>query len=108
MNHELDWFYSSIRWKECRKAYIKSVGGLCEECLSQGIIEPATRVHHIVHLTPANVDDDSIALSFDNLQALCQKHHAAMHKEIYKGRAKRWIVREDGKVLMRDSPPVSD
>ena len=104
MQHELDWFYKSFQWKQCREAYLRKVGGLCEECLKLGLIEPAEMVHHIVHLSPANVDDDTISLSFDNLEALCKKHHAQMHPEIYKGRAKRWMVSDSGKVLVTDSP----
>ena len=84
---------------------MKQVGGLCEVCLSQGLVEPAVIVHHKIHLSPVNVNDTRISLSFDNLEALCKKHHAQMHPEIYKGRAKRWMVSDSGKVLAKDSPP---
>ena len=108
MNHELDWFYKSGRWKDCRRAYMKQVGGLCEVCLSQGLVEPAVIVHHKIHLSPVNVNDTRISLSPDNLIALCKKHHAAEHPELYKGRNKRWIVAPSGKVLAKDSPPVTN
>ena len=98
MNHELDYFYKSVQWQRCRDGYFRRVGGLCEECLKQGLIEPAEIVHHIVHLTPQNVDDPNISLSFDNLIALCAKHHAAEHPEAHRGRNKRWRVAPNGRV----------
>ena len=61
-------FYNSRAWKKCRRAYIDSRimvdGGMCEIC--------GERVGYIVHhkelLTPTNITDPSITLSFDNLQ----------------------------------------
>ena len=76
--------YNSRRWKECREAYAKSVGYLCEECLSKGLYTPGEIVHHKIPLTPDNIDDPSIALSFDNLELLCRECHAEKHPEIYK------------------------
>ena len=45
-------FYNSHAWKDCRRAYSKSVGGLCERCLQRGIYSPGEIVHHKVHITP--------------------------------------------------------
>lgn len=75
--------------------------GLCEKCLEEGVITPATRVHHKVHLTPENVNNPDIALNWDNLEALCEKHHAAEHTEIYGHRKKRWIIDGSGAVAAR-------
>lgn len=86
-------FYSTRQWKKCREAYKKSVGYLCEECLRNGKIVPAEDVHHIQKLTPQNVNDPSIALSFSNLMALCNPCHDKMH-----GRARRYTVDEYGRV----------
>ena len=68
-------FYNSPAWRKCRKAYIdKRIlidGGLCENCHERlGYI-----VHHIKELTPQNINDENITLSFDNLQYDCKHCH---------------------------------
>ena len=90
-------FYKSNTWKICREQYIKQVGGLCEECLKQGLYEPATMVHHKVHLTAANIVDPKVALNFDNLEALCRDCHAKKHTT-----PKRYKIDEYGRVMIRD------
>ena len=67
-------FYNSKAWKDCRAAYIKSVFGLCERCMAPGRI-----VHHIQYITPENINDPNITLSFDNLEYLCQDCHNKEH-----------------------------
>ena len=89
-------FYKSRRWQRCRAAYIKSVGGLCEKCLAKGLVVPATMVHHKIHISPDNINDPSVTLSFDNLEALCNDCHAAEH-----GRLKRYEVDAFGHVIAR-------
>lgn len=76
-------FYHSTAWKKTRAAYMRSQRGLCEKCLSKGIIKPAQIVHHIVHLSPENINDPTVSLSFDNLEAVCRDCHAEEHPEIY-------------------------
>ncbi|MBQ8130153.1 MAG: HNH endonuclease [Clostridia bacterium] len=88
-------FYSSRAWAECRAAYKKSRGGLCEECEARGLFTPGDEVHHKVKLTPENITDPTITLNWDNLQLLCKACHAEQHR---KGR--RWGVRQDGKVII--------
>lgn len=72
-------FYSSPAWKDCRKAYKQSVGGLCERCLKRGVIKAGTQVHHKVVLTPENIDDPSVTLSWGNLELLCYRCHEEEH-----------------------------
>lgn len=74
-------FYNTTVWQNCRNAYVKSVGGLCERCYENGIIKHGEHVHHIIHLTPDNVSDPSISLSFGNLILLCRECHEAEHKD---------------------------
>ena len=73
-------FYKSKKWQATEKAYKKSVGCLCERCLSRGQITVGEIVHHKKHLTPQNIDDASISLSWDNLQLLCRSCHGEVHK----------------------------
>ena len=93
--------YASTAWKKTRAAYMKSVHGLCEECLKQGLVVPATQVHHKVHLTPENVNDPSVTLNWDNLEALCDEHHAQAHK----GRGKNFLWDDFGNILPPTDPP---
>lgn len=98
-------FYATQAWRKCRDGYLKSVGGLCEVCLSMGMITPAEIVHHKIHLSEAQLQDPNIALSYKNLQALCRKHHAEQHPEIYKKKnPKRFTVDEYGRVTIL--PPI--
>lgn len=73
-------FYNSRAWKDTRKAYTKYRRGLCEMCLAKGIYKPGEIVHHKTHLTPENIYDPTVTLSFNNLRLLCRDCHALAHK----------------------------
>ena len=87
-------FYSSDAWKNCRDAYRRKARGLCEICLAAGRYTPGEIVHHKKHLTPYNINDPRITLSFDNLQLVCRECHAAIHT----AKQSRYIVDEFGHV----------
>ncbi|MDL2318495.1 HNH endonuclease [Eubacteriales bacterium OttesenSCG-928-A19] len=59
-------FYRSKQWQGCRNAYFTEQHGICEVCG-----EPGTVVHHLTPLTPENINDPMISLSWENLQLLC-------------------------------------
>lgn len=68
-------FYNSAAWRNCRTSYISRRrmidGGLCEKCRERaGYI-----VHHKKALTPQNINNPSITLSYDNLEYLCKPCH---------------------------------
>lgn len=90
-------FYGSQAWKDCRKAYKKSVGGLCERCLKKGLYNPAVIVHHKTYITQDNLSDPRIALDWNNLEALCRDCHEAEHQ----GEGKRYKILEDGSILIK-------
>jgi len=77
-------FYNSKEWKKCREAYKQSVNGLCERCLANGKYVAGEEVHHKIYLTPENINDPYIALSFSNLELLCQSCHSIEHNRKYK------------------------
>ena len=81
---EIERFYTTRAWRKARDAVLKDSGGLCQICLSKGLIVPAVHVHHKVHLDGTNVQDPRIALDASNLIALCSDCHAEQH------RTKRW------------------
>ena len=88
-------FYVSSVWISCRRAYAKSVGGLCERCLAKGLYTPGTQVHHKIRLTPTNINDPSVALNWDNLELLCTDCHQEEHKH-----KRRWEADEYGRVML--------
>lgn len=90
-------FYKSRTWRTCRDGYAKSVGNLCEDCLEKGIYRPGEIVHHITEITPDNIDDPSITLSWDNLRLVCCDCHAEKHAV----RVKRYKIDEAGRVQIR-------
>lgn len=92
-------FYLSAAWRSCRAAYLKKAGGLCERCLRQGLYVPADIVHHKRHITPDNITDPRVTLSFDNLEALCWSCHEKEHK----GRQRRYTVDQEGHVIAQDA-----
>lgn len=89
-------FYTGTAWAACRKAYRKKAGGLCEECLSKGLITAGEIVHHKIPISPDNINDPTITLNFDNLELVCRECHADIHRR----REKRYKVDEDGRVII--------
>ena len=67
-------FYKSKAWRRVSAAYMASKCYICERCG-----KPATICHHKTWLNGSNVNDPNIALSFDNLEALCIECHNAEH-----------------------------
>lgn len=88
-------FYRSKAWQRCRAAYAKSVGGLCEECQRRGLYQPGEIVHHRKPLTPENIHDPAVTLSWDNLELVCRDCHADLHRS---GRRRRYKLDDLGRV----------
>lgn len=73
---------------------MRSVGGLCERCLAKGIVKAGEIVHHKKPITPNNICDPNITLSFNNLQLVCRECHAEAHG----ARQTRYTIDEYGRV----------
>lgn len=103
-------FYRSKSWKKTREAYFRHAHGLCERCREQGTIRKGEIVHHKEHLTPENINDPSVSLSFDNLELLCRDCHAQEHPEIYANRepetAPRVAFDENGDLISLEGKEV--
>lgn len=67
---------------------------LCVDCDAKGKLNFAEEVHHIIELTPENINDPEIALNPDNLVSLCRECHRARHG----ARKWRYLVDEQGHV----------
>jgi len=73
------------------------IGGLCERCLARGLYVPGIIVHHKQPVTPDNIGDPAITLSYANLQLLCRDCHAEQHS----GKSeRRYTIGEDGSVVV--------
>lgn len=88
-------FYSSNAWKLCRDNVKQRDHGLCQDCLKKGLITPADAVHHIIELTPENINNPEISLNEKNLVSLCRDCHAARH-----GKTQRYKIDEFGRVTI--------
>lgn len=91
-------FYKSKSWADVRALVWQRDKGLCQRCLSKGIIKEANTIHHIVPITLENISDPEITLNPDNLTTLCHDCHAAVHK----GYEPRYTVDELGRVTVKE------
>jgi 5-methylcytosine-specific restriction endonuclease McrA len=73
-------FYNSDAWRSCREAFLQSKDNLCERCSTRSDPVVAKIAHHVTWLTKDNINDPYVALSWDNLEALCQDCHNKEHK----------------------------
>lgn len=83
-NDDYNYVYNTKTWRDLRLYYL-STNPLCEKCLLDDKIEPASEVHHIVHISTGNSKDEKQQLGFDwkNLMSLCTSCHYAIHNRIY-------------------------
>ena len=91
-------FYNSKAWLITRKEVLRRDAYTCHDCGGR-----ATEVHHIVELTPNNIDVWDVALSPDNLQSFCYSCHSkTTHKtgEVMDG----FFFDEQGQVRPVESP----
>lgn len=86
--------YKSKTWQKTREAYLKQAGGLCEICLKKGLCNPGVIVHHVIPVTPENIENPEITLSFSNLQLVCRECHSRIHDR----KKRRYRVDELGRV----------
>lgn len=93
-------FYNSSKWLRCRLSYIEMRFGKCERCNGLG-----NQVHHKVYLTPKNINDPSITLSFDNLELLCDLCHQNEHHSKNKSTKFGYQFNERGELVY--SPPFA-
>ena len=96
-------FYNSTAWKKTRNAYFTYRRGQCERCAKEfeagrrvlEDINAGAIVHHKEYITPDNLHDPTVALSFDNLELLCEEHHNKEHKS----KTKRYAFDNKGRVI---------
>lgn len=69
-------FYNSRLWREVRRQVLHRDSYTCHDCGGR-----ATEVHHIVELTPENINDYSVSLNPDNLKSLCYECHVKITQD---------------------------
>lgn len=89
-------FYRTKAWQSVRNFVMSRDGRLCQDCLAKGKITAAEEVHHIIELTPDNINDPSVALNPDNLVSLCRECHKLRHG----AHERRYTVDEFGRVKL--------
>jgi len=68
-------FYNSKEWAKVRAYVLMRDHYKCTRCGQSGALE----VHHIVHLTPDNINDAAVTLNDGNLTTLCRDCHFKEH-----------------------------
>lgn len=76
-NEQATAFYKSMAWRKCREYILSRDLGLCQDCLSSGVLTPADAVHHIEHLK----ENWERRLDPTNLVSLCSSCHNKRHPE---------------------------
>lgn len=99
-------FYHSAAWHHARNAYIaKRIavdGGMCEHCHKRnGYI-----VHHVIELTPDNINDPNVTLNENNFQYWCKPCHDNEHLPSHENGVMYCEFDADGNPIRRvESPP---
>ena len=78
-------YYNSKQWYTLRNSYIRE-HPLCEECLKQGNVTPATQVHHIVPFM-SGIDEMTrwrLLTDVDNIMSVCDDCHHELHRKLRK------------------------
>lgn len=98
-------FYSSKAWLRCRKSFLNSKMHICERCQNKN--GAGNIVHHRTYITPDNINDPNVTLSWDNLECLCQAcHNREHHKEDEAVTAEGLMFDEMGRLVAL--PPEND
>ncbi len=72
-NKEISNFYNSSEWKRVRKSRLIQDSYICQNCLREGHVTPATIVHHTTELrSPEGWEH---RLDIDRLESICQECH---------------------------------
>jgi 5-methylcytosine-specific restriction endonuclease McrA len=93
-------FYHSIQWKRVRAEVLHANHYTCSNCYDRG-----SEVHHIIELTPDNIDDENISLNPSNLKCLCGRCHKKITQGYYGDiETAGYIFNERGEVV--PMPPM--
>jgi hypothetical protein len=87
--------YNSTRWQKIRHFVLTRDFYICRICGQHD----SNQVHHIVELTPMNINDPNITLNPDNLITLCNQCHDEIHGRNYRREQERYSFDADGNII---------
>ena len=61
-------------------------------------VQPIRIVHHRKYITPDNINDPLVTLSFGNLEGICDEHHNKEHKAA----KARYSFDKDGNLIQNE------
>ena len=99
-------FYKTKEWQKVRQLVYERDKGLCQDCYCKGKLTVGKEVHHIVFLTPENINDPSITLGEDNLVLLCKECHSERHNR-RKNTVEGLMFDEEGNLIENYTPPLN-
>jgi 5-methylcytosine-specific restriction protein A len=70
--------YQTTEWRRLRDVYMRQ-HPVCEECLNQGKVTPATDIHHLISPFQHGEINYKLLYDYDNLMALCKECHGNLH-----------------------------
>jgi len=97
-----DWakqFYNSKAWRDTRKIALRRDLYTCAYCYGR-----AEEIHHVIPLTPENINDPMISLNLDNLVALCHSCHDKITKGFTGDIQEDYIFDDEGNVILAHPP----
>jgi len=78
LHNNIKAFYMNIIWRRLRAEVLHDQHNECQICKGNGLAESATMVHHIKYVKY----HPELALTKDNLMALCSECHWLVHHHI--------------------------
>lgn len=93
-------YYGNQQWRNLRLIY-KQSHPLCEECLKNDIIVPASDIHHKLSPFDPNIGEMERwkrLLDYDNLTALCKDCHGKLHANEQKVKRNNKKEKQDTKI----------
>ena len=93
-------FYNSKAWQDLRWARILQENFRCQDCGEDYTLNPAELIgHHMVTLTPGNIQDKNVAMNPRLIKIVCKKCHDKEHH--------RFGQRTAQNVFLVYGPPLS-
>lgn len=98
-------FYKSKEWQKIRAYVFERDKGLCQECLSKGLIQAGEEVHHTTFLTALNIYDTDVTLNPNRLKLLCYPCHKKQHFNDHSAIVDGYVFDSEGNII-EATPPI--
>lgn len=74
----------SKHWRELRLRKLRDCP-LCERCRKEGLVVPATEIHHItpVESVSGEAQMEALMFQYSNLMSLCHCCHSDIHRQMF-------------------------